>query len=247
MYRELPAPAGLEPYVACVWTRTGPGGPVLPDGCVDVVWTGAELVVAGPATEVVHPSVEPEATKLGVRFRMGMAGAALGMPADELLDLNVPLAEVWRGPLAAPRDLAGLVRTVARRLPPLDQLDPLVRAAAIETARFGPGVAELARSLGLGERQLLRRFRRGVGYGPRTLARVARFQRFLALAQTHRGADLAWLAVAAGYADQPHLTRECRRLSGRTPRELIAAGAVAAGEKSDSFKTAGAASATLAA
>jgi AraC-like DNA-binding protein len=220
---------------------------VLPDGCVDVVWTGAELVVAGPATRAVRPSVEPEATKLGVRFRIGTAGAALGMPADELLDLNVPLAEVWRGPLAPPRDLAGLVRTVARRLPAAAELDPLVRAAAVETARFGPGVAQLARSLGLGERQLLRRFNHAVGYGPRTFARVVRFQRFLALSEADPGADLAWLAADAGYADQPHLTRECRRLSGRTPRELIAAGAIAAGERSDSFNTAPARSATLAA
>ena len=247
MYRELPAPAGLEPYVACVWTKSGPARPVLPDGCVDVVWSGAELVVAGPATEVVHPAVDPDATKLGVRFRMGTAGAALGMPAHELLDLNVPISEVWRGPLETPRDLAALVRTVARRLPPVDALDPLVRAAVVETARSEPGVVELGRSLGLSERQLLRRFRRAVGYGPRTLARVVRFQRFLALAQADPGAELAWLAAGAGYADQPHLTRECRRLSGRTPLELIAAGAGAAGERSDSFNTAGAASETLAA
>src|SRR5436305_10218256 len=149
----MPAPAGLEPYVACVWTRSGPPGPVLPDGCVDVVWTGLELVVAGPATRVVHPSVDPEVTKLGVRFRMGAAGAALGMPADEVLDLNVPLAEVWPGPLEPPRDLGGLVRTVARRLPAVDELDPLVRAAGIETARSEPAVAELARPLRLGQRQ----------------------------------------------------------------------------------------------
>ena len=248
MYRELPPPAGLEPYVACVWTRSGPAGPVLPDGCVDVVWTGAELVVAGPATQVAHPNVEPEAVKLGVRFRMGTAGAALGMPADELLDLSVPLSEVWRGPLEPPRDLAALVRTVARRLPATGELDPLVRAAAVETARFGPSVADLARTLGIGERQLLRRFRRAVGYGPRTLARVVRFQRFLALAEADPAADLAWLAADAGYADQPHLTRESRRLSGRTPSELIAAGAGAAGEtRSDSFKTPQARSESLAA
>src|SRR5256885_10995005 len=107
----------------------------------------------------------------------------------------------------------------------------------METARFGPGVSELARSLGLGERQLLRRFNRAVGYGPRTLARVARFQRFLALAEADPAADLAWLAADAGYADQPHLTRECRRLSGRTPRELIAAGAGPAGETAGSSDT----------
>ena len=41
------------------------------------------------------------------------------------------------------------------------------------------------------------------------------------------------LAVAAdlGYADQAHLTRECRRLAGRTPSEPVASRAAAAGER----------------
>ena len=245
-YRELRPPPGLEPYIACVWTRSGPGGPVLPDGCVDIVWTGDELTVAGPATQAADPSTDPELTKLGVRFRVGAAGAALGVPADELLDEFVPLPEVWRGPVEPPRALDELVRTVASRLPHADELDRLARAAAVATARWEPGVSELGRSLGLSERQLLRRFRRAVGYGPRTFARIARFQRFLALAETEP-ADLARLAADAGYADQSHLTREARRLSGRTPLELIAEGAVAAGEKSDSFNTASREAATLAA
>jgi AraC-like DNA-binding protein len=32
---------------------------------------------------------------------------------------------------------------------------------------------------------------------------------------------LAELAVAAGYADQSHLSRDCRALTGRTPRQLV--------------------------
>src|SRR4051794_5489738 len=249
-YRELPPPPGLEPFLACVWTSSpGPPGPVLPDGCVDVVWTGLSLVVAGPPTQVAHPVTAPEATKLGVRFRVGAAGAALGVPADELVDAAPPLADLWRGPLEPPRDLGALVRTVARRLPSPAELDPLVRAAAVATARSEPGTAaaEIARSLGLSERQLLRRFRRAIGYGPRTFARVTRFQRFLALVQSDPSPDLARLAADAGYADQPHLTRECRRLADRTPLELIRAGAAPAGEKSESFNTVAARSETLAA
>ena len=37
-----------------------------------------------------------------------------------------------------------------------------------------------------------------------------------------RNADgLSGLAVDVGYADQAHLTRECMRLTGQTPRELL--------------------------
>src|SRR4051794_37251144 len=157
-YRELPPPPGLEPYLACVWTKSGPGGPVLPDGCVDVVWTGVELVVAGPATRVAVPHTAPDATKLGVRLRVGAPRAAPGLPADELLDQVVPLSEIWRGRFGEPSDLAALVHTVASRLPHPGDLDPLARAAAVATLRSEPGVAELGRALSLSERQLLRRF-----------------------------------------------------------------------------------------
>jgi transcriptional regulator GlxA family with amidase domain len=93
--------------------------------------------------------------------------------------------------------------------------------------------------VGLGERQLRRRVERAVGYGPATLVRVLRFQRFLGLAEADGGqSTLARLASDAGYADQAHLARECRRLSGLPPSELLASGAGAAGERSDWFKAA---------
>jgi len=77
-------------------------------------------------------------------------------------------------------------------------------------------VEALAGELGLSERQLRRRCAASAGYGPKTLQRILRFRRFLAL----EGGDLARRALDAGYADQSHLTRECVRLSGRTPAAL---------------------------
>jgi len=70
-------------------------------------------------------------------------------------------------------------------------------------------------------RQLRRRFHDAVGYGPKTLQRVLRFQRFVRALDACGGAcDLAASAAEAGYADQAHLTRECVALSGMTPAAL---------------------------
>lgn len=66
------------------------------------------------------------------------------------------------------------------------------------------------------ERRLRRRFVQAVGYGPATYLRVSRFQRAVALAPRTPG--LAALAATAGYADQAHLSRDCRALTGLTPR-----------------------------
>ena len=79
-------------------------------------------------------------------------------------------------------------------------------------------VDTLAADLGLSERQLRRRCHAAAGYGPKTLQRVLRFRRFLAVAN----GDLARAALDAGYADQAHLTRECTRLAGRPPAALLA-------------------------
>ena len=58
---------------------------------------------------------------------------------------------------------------------------------------------------------------------PRTLARVLRFQRFLGAARSPNpgGRDLARLAAETGYADQAHLTRDSRRLTGLPPAALL--------------------------
>jgi AraC-like DNA-binding protein len=75
----------------------------------------------------------------------------------------------------------------------------------------------------MSERQLRRRFKAAVGLSPKALERVLRFQRFLALVHTGGWSrlGLARTAAALGYADQAHLTRECVRLSGLPPAELI--------------------------
>ncbi|MEV5718428.1 DUF6597 domain-containing transcriptional factor [Amycolatopsis mediterranei] len=77
-------------------------------------------------------------------------------------------------------------------------------------------VEDPALSAAVSARWLRRRFVQAVGYGPATYLRVSRFQRAVALAPHVSG--LAALAAAAGYADQAHLSRDCRALTGLTPR-----------------------------
>jgi transcriptional regulator GlxA family with amidase domain len=111
-------------------------------------------------------------------------------------------------------------------------------AATYWLARHPAGrIEDLARFLGLGGRRLHRRFVAAVGYGPKTFQRVLRLQRVLALAGSgQRPAGLAMLALGAGYADQAHMGRELRALTGRSPRELLD-GASSTLALSDLFKT----------
>jgi AraC-like DNA-binding protein len=235
-YREFRPARRLTAFVTCTWERDAPapGAPtsaaVLPDGCVDLVWRRGELLVAGPDSRPFLSSLPSCDAIVGLRLRPGIAGSALGLPASELRDSRVPLEEIWGPPGAALAEGLGEVASarhrrllledaVAARLPRIGEPDPLVLAAVGTLGAPGSRVGELSELLGTSERQLLRRFNSAVGYGPKTLDRVLRFQRFLARA---RDGDLARTAADLGYADQAHLTRECVRLSGRTPARVAA-------------------------
>lgn len=247
-----PGTAGTSLY-AGGWGSCGCAAHVLPDGCVDVMWMGGDVVVAGPARRAVRvPDGDPV---FGVRLRIGAVEAALGVPACELTDLHVPLADLTRTPArsrleAASRHglRAGLAELQAQlsRLQTAPTADPLVREAARRLSVTGARVGTVARDVGLSERQLRRRFDRAVGYGPRTLAGVTRLQRLVRAYEGQPARGLSDLALTAGYADQPHMSREVRRLTGATPSELLVAGVRPAGERAGSFKTCGSSKHTIA-
>ncbi|MEU6274754.1 helix-turn-helix transcriptional regulator [Streptomyces populi] len=199
---------------------------VLPDGCMDLLWTEGRLLVAGPDTRPHVPDRVPGGWA-GVRFHPGTAPACLGVPAHELRDRRVELADLWPAPEV--RRLTARIDAAADPVAALEELallraagagppDPLLRevVAALDAGR---PVAETADRLGLGARQLHRRSLAAFGYGPKTLARILRLQRALALARD--GVPFAETALRAGFADQAHLARDVKELAGATLGELI--------------------------
>jgi AraC-like DNA-binding protein len=204
-----------------VWRSTGAVGltRVLPDGCVDLLFDGRRLLVAGPDTTArVHRSVVPT-SMWGVRLHAGLGPALIGVPADELRDRTVPLAQIWSG-----HETAGLTERVtvdpARALAAWARSaePPLLGSRLVTLLRGGRSVAAAADALGYSPRQLQRRALPVFGYGPQHLGRVLRLGRALA-----RAADGgAWAAIAqeVGYADQAHLARDVRSLTGVSPTAL---------------------------
>lgn len=218
-YREFAPPPPLRGAVACLWMRRGGTDPVrvIPDACSDVVWrSGAEPVVAGPDTTAW---LSQPGLIVGLRFLPGAGGSALGVPLRELRDRRVSLSELGIDVHAAeddPNEMARALVALATGLVKAGPPDRLVQAAALRLLDGRERIETLADDLGVSERHLRRRFHAAVGYGPKTLQRVLRLR--AALRSGER--DLALVAADAGYADQAHLTRECRRLTGLTPGEL---------------------------
>ncbi|MDB4976804.1 MAG: DNA-binding protein [Myxococcaceae bacterium] len=252
MYREYAPIRELEARVVCVWhsQRTG-GSPVhvVPDGCLDILWDGARLRVAGPDTQPVLESSGPRTDTVGLRFRAGTASSVLLTPASALCDQRVDLQALWGvdvHPLhdalsatAMPQAMAVLQRAVwARRasFQPLDRLVcRLIDRLAAPCARPELRTATLARELGVSERQLHRRTTVAVGYGPKLLARILRMQRVRTALEQQPERPLAALALALGFVDQAHLGHDARQLFGKTVGALRAEARRRA--MSDSYKT----------
>ena len=244
-WRECPPGAALAPWVESYWAIRGSCGEalasrVLPDGCADVIVdlsAGPYAFAVGPMRSAAVVPLQGAVDLFGVRFRPGAALAFLDAPLAALADREVPLDALWgslaRSLEAVLAEVAPAQRTWHAERVLRERLEA-AHGAARETgtvanaiallrrARGGARVREVAAALGVGERWLERAFDRHVGYGPKMLARVVRFQHAVRLLDA--GPPLSWGAIAceAGYADQAHLVREFHTLAGVAPGELAA-------------------------
>lgn len=234
-FHERPVAPALRDVFACVWTHRMPATatpPVIvsPDGTIDLQWIDGALRIAGPDKEPQTEIIAAGTAIVGFRFHPGAAQAWLGLPISEIISQRVALEDLWgvraRRLADGIRDAADIERALLDDQREQPQGDAIMRAAFALIAQGTPAGAALVpwlcRALHMSERSLRRRFDDNFGYGPKTLDRILRYQRFRRLRRASPKTPTALLALDAGYADQAHLVRESRRLTGLTPRALLA-------------------------
>jgi AraC-like DNA-binding protein len=179
---------------------------------MDLIRMDGRVVVAGPDTtaSISQHGAEPF---VGLRFRPGMLPRLLGVPAAELRDSRVPLADLGV-PTAQGGSLIELATALASGAPSSETAPWSMALLGHVTRSFagGAAVARVADQIGWSSRTLQRQCTAVYGYGPATLRRILRFRRALQLMDL--GASYAEAAAGAGYSDQPHLHREVRDLTG---------------------------------
>jgi len=237
-YAEVVPPPAPRPFVQRFWVHRIEGPPppegrrLLPDGRLNLVWVaGRGVQIAGPQTTYGRHPDAPSILAIGATFHAGAAPSVLRDSAAAFVDEHVPLDTVDAKLAARLDDRLGHVRDgreaavalsgeLGRALRAAREPDDAVATAVRMLDDERTTIADVATSVFLSERQLERRFADHIGYGPKVLQRVLRFQRFLKHLEVPR-LELAGAAALAGYADQSHLSRETRRLAGLTPRQLI--------------------------
>lgn len=203
------------------WTRERPGAPPTahPGSVVDCQRRHPLRVRQSGAVMLV-----------GLRFHLGGLGAFSAAPLRPFTDQTPHPAELF-GPSAVP--LEARLRASPDPDAQAAQLDAWLLGqlrrddgrqtfeaalARLISAQPAPAVSALAAEVGVSARALERLFDRHLGLPPRTVGRVARFQRALRALMRDPGGPLADVAHAAGYFDQAHLVREFKEMTGGVPR-----------------------------
>lgn len=207
------------------------------DEPLDVAWHGAPdtrgqhwLLASGLHTRAVfirthgvQHGIQLDLTPAGCRVLLGVPMGALRFGLVDHLDLPGGVPEGLHSRMAAagwPERFALLEEHLLRLC--VQRRTGLPTDLAYAWRRLGETrgrmrVAALASDIGWSRRHLVNRFTGEFGLPPRDIARLHRFGAALSLART----GLAWgdVAAEAGYADQPHLTREFRTLADQTPTQ----------------------------
>ncbi len=214
--RELVLPGGKIQFVISLaadhLTDCTPEGdvPIAPALLVGAR-TSAELVATGDMKRLV-----------GVVFRPGGLGPWLRERADLFYERSLSLNDLWPMARERLREPAGGPAVTLQMLDEMlcEQASARERRSHVRAALSllrSLSVRETARSLGISERRLHQVFSEDVGLSPKQWSRVRRFQR--AVGALHQGGEMRWaeLAVACGYADQSHFSRDFRSFSGIDP------------------------------
>lgn len=233
LQRYPPAPA-LRGLVSHYWLSRDGGAAshtVLPDGCVDLVLRlengNGAWQAFGTSTRPLRVPVDPGCVYFGIRFQPGQSRHFLPVPGRLLTDTAQPLFQpaglqaerlaeliTGRNPALAVERL--LLQWLAGQPPRSKRLDGAL--ALLSRSDPGVSVTALAARLNLSRRQLERDFVEWVGVPPKVFMGIRRSQRAMALlSRPPLASPLADIALAAGYADQSHMTRELKRYLGITP------------------------------
>jgi hypothetical protein len=239
MATPLPRPAQrlnrfpASPLCSITWFIQGEAEMVDPPPDGPVTWV--PIIFSGPQSRPLVSYNPGPVEAFAVMFFPTALHRLAGLDISACVDRFFPLAEVL-GPewgamaeavLRAPDDHARIALIEAF-------LDPLWQAARGDEQRWGV-VGDWVRRLatqaatsgrGNGVRNVERRVKAWAGQSMRTLRRLSRAeQAFLeACEQTSEG-KVSWVDVAArgGYADQAHMCREAREITGLSPAELTRA------------------------
>jgi AraC-like DNA-binding protein len=239
-----PAPrvaAIVERFWLLEGSATGSADAIIPDGRVELIFhyggpfwrhdAGGEAVKQPPSLlvgQMIEPVVlapDGPAGVAAIRLRPAASRTLLGFSLQDVsgrfVDLELIFPSVRRllerlaeassdgeRVLALEEWLTGMAYRSPRR-----HIEGAVGTILQNGGRAS--IESLVATAGTSLRQLERQFREDVGLTPKTFSRIVRLQ--AALRRVRQGSPLTDVALACGFYDQAHMTRDFRELASMSP------------------------------
>ena len=187
-------------------------------------------IVCGPHSEFFVIDTDEQTTVIGVHFKPGGIFPFVELPADELRNQHVGLADLWTPAVAdVVRNQLLEAATPERKFRVLEDAlllqlkQPAPHPAVAFALRYFHDIPHLARmsvvsdKIGFSQRTFIQRFSEAVGLTPKAFCRVRRFQRVLKLIHDAREVDWTDVSLSCGYFDQAHFIHDFRAFAGINP------------------------------
>ena len=171
-----------------------------------------KVTVEGPTTRAISKFNADSTEFLVIKFKLGVFLPAFLL--TELVNTDLLLPE-------GARSKTFWLNGSTWQFPDFENAEVFVeRLARQETLALDPVVKATLQnqSLEISPRTVRRRFLQTTGLTPKGLQQIERAQQAAALLQ--QGESILDTVEAAGYADQPHLTRALKRFFGQTPAQF---------------------------
>jgi AraC-like DNA-binding protein len=230
----------LRAYLGCFWSiETTPATRLrtLPDASATLAiesgrGKSVECFLVGPRQTPAARVPASGQILFGVRLKPGVAFVFTGIPVHTLVERRIRLAarlpevgsrleKLLAGTQTVEESLDALERFLIQRLSGV-QIDSRVQMALkrMEECSGQMRIGQLARDCQVSLRHLDRLLRDWVGFSPKRLARIMRFQALLQHLETSPSDCSARVAAELGYFDQAHLANEVRLFAGTSPGRI---------------------------
>lgn len=249
MYKEYKPHQSLRRYIETYWVANGFVSEkevhrILPDGCVDIIFSlnstsasGRMLpfipYVVGTMTTFSEITYLGEIKMLGIRFRPGAITSFTRVPIIEFTDstIDIPSIETildihFYQVIQEKENIEDILLYVDNyllgRLSHLHLQDQRIEygVSLIQQANGNISVSDLASKLCMSKRQMERKFISDIGVSPKTFCKIIQFRNTLHFIRSLSHASLFDIAIDCGYYDHSHLIKDFRRFSGSLPSQL---------------------------
>lgn len=172
---------------------------------------------------------------IAVRFRAGAVHRFIGVPGADLLDSSLSVEDIWGAAGVALSHRICEASSTGERIDLLQSFlhnqlinhkpDPLIGTAVGWLYRNSAAISidGVAQLLGIGRRQLERRFHALTGQTPVEVRRTSRLQKTIRAVLLNPSAKPADTALAQGYYDQANFIRDFSTMVGTSPQQWLQA------------------------